>query len=119
MFDTPSSSAQDFMSGVESMFFAMAMMAIKRMRPYISEVLRLIKTTKQKDYEKTAEEVGYSRAADEFLNLAAKESKILRTTVSVMLNSGLQLWRNPSAARATQGNDINFEDLRRLASDLS
>jgi type IV secretion system protein VirD4 len=113
MFDSPSSSAQGFMGGVEGMFCAMAMLAIKRKRPYISEILRLVKTTKQKDYEKMAEEVGYARAADEFLNLASEESKILRSTISVMNNSGLQLWRNPSVARATQGNDINFEDLRR------
>ncbi|MCX8954873.1 type IV secretory system conjugative DNA transfer family protein [Ruegeria sp. NA] len=118
MFDTPSSSAQGFMGGVEGMFCAMAMLAIKRKRPYISEVLRLVKTTKQKDYEKMAEEVGYARAADEFLNLAAEESKILRSTISVMNNSGLQLWRNPSVARATQGNDINFEDLRRRPTSI-
>ncbi len=91
MFDTPSSSAQGFLGGVEGMFCAMAMLAIKRKRPYISEILRLVKTTKQKDYEKMAEEVGYARAADEFLNLAAEESKILRSTISVMNNSGLQL----------------------------
>ncbi|MCX8955207.1 type IV secretory system conjugative DNA transfer family protein [Ruegeria sp. NA] len=94
------------------------MLAIKRKRPYISEILRLVKTTRQKDYEKMAEEVGYARAADEFLNLAAEESKILRSTISVMNNSGLQLWRNPSVARATQGNDINFEDLRRRPTSI-
>ncbi|MCX8955511.1 type IV secretory system conjugative DNA transfer family protein, partial [Ruegeria sp. NA] len=113
MFDTPSASAQGFMGGVEGMFCAMAMLAIKRNRPYISEVLRLVKTTKQKDYETMAEEVGYARAVDEFLNLAAEETKILRSTISVMMNSGLQLWRNPSVARVTQGDDIQFEDLRR------
>ncbi|WP_074739168.1 type IV secretory system conjugative DNA transfer family protein [Ruegeria halocynthiae] len=60
----------------------------------------------------------YARAADEFLNLAAEESRILRSTISVMNNSGLQLWRNPSVARATQGNDINFEDLRRRPTSI-
>ncbi|WP_300074809.1 type IV secretory system conjugative DNA transfer family protein, partial [uncultured Ruegeria sp.] len=113
LFDTPSASAQGFMGGVESMFCAMAMLAIKRDRPYISEILHLIKTTPQSSYEDMAQEVGYSRAADEFMNLAAEEPRILRSTISVMNNSGLQLWRNPSVARVTQGNDINFEDLRR------
>ncbi|WP_170565854.1 type IV secretory system conjugative DNA transfer family protein [Ruegeria atlantica] len=113
MFETPSLNAQSFLGGVEGMFCAMAMLVIKRDRPYISEVLHLIKTTKQSEYEKLAKEVGYPLAADEFLSIADDEPKIFKSTRSVMNNSGLQLWRNPSVARVTQGNDINFEDLRR------
>ncbi|WP_366140954.1 type IV secretory system conjugative DNA transfer family protein [uncultured Ruegeria sp.] len=118
MFETPSSSAQGFLGGVESMFCAVAMLAIKRGRPYISEILRLIKTTRQSEYEKLAKEVGYPLAADEFLSIAAEEPKIFNSTKSVMNNSGLQLWRNPSVGRVTQGNDINFEDLRRQPASI-
>ncbi len=118
MFETPSSSAQGFLGGVESMFCAVAMLAIKRGRPYISEILRLIKTTRQSEYEKLAKEIGYPLAADEFLSIADDEPKIFKSTKSVMNNSGLELWRNPSVGRVTQGNDINFEDLRRQPASI-
>lgn len=104
---------EGFVDSGKAIFTALAMLQLQRGQPFIGDVLAMISKATPDDYRAYSEEVEYPRAQAELVAASIQEPKILKSYVSVLLNSGLGLWRDPMVDKVTRRNDFDFSELRR------
>ncbi len=110
-----SKSAEGFLEGAREIFASAAIVAIENGTPTIGAVYDLLSQPgeAQDVFARLAEETVSQEARSVFQRMAATDTRVLSSYLSVLSDGGLSLWADPAVRDATAASDFSIHDLRR------
>ena len=115
-----SQSAEGFVEGAREIFAAACVHAIERDEPTIGAVYDLLSQHGEahKNFAAMAEATAAPEARSVFNRMAATDSRVLSSYLSVLSDGGLSIWADGAVRDATAASDFSVHDMRRTPASV-